>query len=258
MYKALSVILFVVIGISNADHSFNTPSINLQRFSSDTRDQNVGINLCSMCIDEAVEAINVILNVILDEGIMGSCEKLCSIVANKTGVPFIGTVCDLACDAIGIDEFIHLIIAADIDPIWYCEMARLCPINDHGDAKFIKFNVLPNTGPQGTTFVIDCSFKSMNGTGTSMLRLDITDPRNETDSNDYLIEAEKPGTYTEKIGLRTLNAWNCDPTKGLCDDFPVGTYNVTAQFCNGECGSHHPHSQTYDVGKASFTVTKKK
>ena len=45
---------------------------------------------------------------------------------------------------------------------------------------------------------------------------------------------------------------------GFCDSFPVGTYNVTAQLCNGECDSHHPHSQTYDLGKASFTVTKKK
>lgn len=45
---------------------------------------------------------------------------------------------------------------------------------------------------------------------------------------------------------------------GFCDDFPVGTYNVTAQLCNGECGSHHPHSSIYAVGKGSFTVTKKK
>lgn len=45
---------------------------------------------------------------------------------------------------------------------------------------------------------------------------------------------------------------------GFCDDFPVGTYNVTASLCNGECGSHHPHSSIYAVGKGSFTVTKKK
>jgi len=58
--------------------------------------------------------------------------------------------------------------------------------------------------------------------------------------------------------LKTLTAFNCDPTQGLCDDFPVGTYNVTAQLCNGECGSHHPHSGTYDFGKSAFIVTKKK
>lgn len=47
-----------------------------------------------------------------------------------------------------------------------------------------------------------------------MLRLDITDSHNQTDSNDFLVESKKPGTYPEKIGLKTLNAWNCDPIQG--------------------------------------------
>jgi hypothetical protein len=87
-------------------------------------------------------------------------------------------------------------------------------VNDHGDATFTNFGVYPNTGPQGTTFVIDCSFKTLNGTGTSMLRLDITDSHNETSENDYLVEDKKPGIYAEKIALRTLTALNCDSTKG--------------------------------------------
>ena len=97
-------------------------------------------------------------------------------------------------------------------------------VNDHGDAKFTHFGVLPATGPQGTTFVIDCSFKTLNGTGTSMLRVDIMDPQNQTSSNDYLIESMKPGTYTERLGVKTLTAMNCDPSQGrvtclsVCDD----------------------------------------
>lgn len=47
-----------------------------------------------------------------------------------------------------------------------------------------------------------------------MLRVEITDPTNQTDSNDYLIEAQKPGTYPERIGLKTLYAMNCDPSHG--------------------------------------------
>ncbi|UJR10514.1 hypothetical protein I4U23_014717 [Adineta vaga] len=258
MYKVLTFLLLACLGVFTGAWAFHTPARNLQRLTPNVHTKDVGLDLCPTCIDEAVEAINVILNVILDEGIIEDCGKLCDIVANKTGSQLIGTICDLACDAIGIDEFIRLIITVDLDPIWYCEMARMCEINDHGDAKFTNFGVYPNTGPQGTTFIIDCSFKSLNGTGTSMLRLEIVDSHNETSSNDFLVESKKPGNYPEKIGLKTLTAWNCDPSKGLCDDFPVGTYNVTAQFCNGECGSHHPHSGTYDVGKASFTVTKKK
>ncbi|CAF1271086.1 unnamed protein product [Adineta steineri] len=257
MYKVLTAILLVFIGVSSATRSFNTPANNLQRLTSDNRDKNVGVDLCPTCIDEAVSAINVILNVILDEGILGTCGDLCGIVANKTS-KFVGEVCDIACDAVGLDEFIRLIITVDLDPIWYCEMAKMCEINDSGDAKFTNFGVYPNTGPQGTTFIIDCSYKTINGTGTSMLTLNIVDSHNETSGNDFLVEAKKPGTYPEKIALKTVSAWNCDPVKGVCDDFPVGTYNVTALLCNGECGSHHPHSGTYDVGQAQFTVTKKK
>lgn len=77
-----------------------------------------------------------------------------------------------------------------------------------------------------------------------MLRVYLIDGHNETSSNDFLVEAKKPGSYPEKIELDT----------GLTP----GTYNVTAQFCNGECDSHHPHSGTYVVGKSQFTVTKKK
>jgi len=258
MYKALIVILLVIIGISSAARPFNKPARNLQRLTSDIRNNNVGLDLCPMCIDESVEIINVLLNEILDEGILRTCQDFGYFVANKTGSDFAGTVCELVCDALGVDEFIHEIIRVDLDPIWYCEIAKLCAVNDNGDAKFTNFGVKPNIGPQGTTFIIDCSFKSLNGTGTSMLRLDITDPQNQTSSNDFLIESKKPGTYAEPVGVKTLTAWNCDPTKGFCDDFPIGTYNVTAQFCNGECDSHHPHSGTYDVGKSSFTVTKKK
>lgn len=127
MYKAVTVILLVIVGIASGARSFNKPSKNLQHLKSNVRDSNVGIDLCPLCINEAVELINVALNVILDEGILQSCEELCNLVANKTHSAFVGTMCNLACDAVGIDEFIHLIIRVDLDPIWYCEIADLCP-----------------------------------------------------------------------------------------------------------------------------------
>jgi hypothetical protein len=124
MHKVFTVILFVVIGVSNAARSFNPPSTNLERLTSNVDD--VEIDFCPFCINEAVAAINVILNVILDEGILGSCEKLCAEVANRT-TKLVGDICDVACIAVGIDEFIRLIITADLDPIWYCELADMCP-----------------------------------------------------------------------------------------------------------------------------------
>lgn len=112
MLKVLIVILLIGIGTSTA---------------SRVKINDVKLDLCPLCINEAVEAINVILNVILDEGILQSCGELCGIAANKSHSKFLGEVCEAACDAFGLDEFIHLIITADLDPIWYCEMADLCP-----------------------------------------------------------------------------------------------------------------------------------
>ena len=111
MLKVLIVILLIGIGATTA--SRDEPN-------------DVALDLCPFCINEAVDAINVILNVILDEGILQSCGELCGIAANKSHSEFLGTVCNVVCDAFGLDEFIHLIITADLDPIWYCEMADLC------------------------------------------------------------------------------------------------------------------------------------
>ncbi len=126
MYKVLIVILLVILGVSNVAHSFKLPSKNLVRLTANTREGNVELDFCPLCINEAVAAINVILNVILDEGILQTCGELCSIVANKTGSVLVGDICDLACDGVGLYEFIRLIITADLDPIWYCELADLC------------------------------------------------------------------------------------------------------------------------------------
>jgi hypothetical protein len=66
---------------------------------------------------------------ILETGIIGSCGTLCTALAQKTGSSLLGTVCDLVCDVFGIEEFIKALDNADLDPIWYCEIAKLCPGN---------------------------------------------------------------------------------------------------------------------------------
>lgn len=38
---------------------------------------------------------------------------------------------------------------ADLDPIYFCELIRQCPIFDQGDAKIKDLSVSPKVGPQG-------------------------------------------------------------------------------------------------------------
>ncbi|CAF0841460.1 unnamed protein product [Rotaria sordida] len=258
MYKALILVILVIIGIASASRSINTTPKKLRPLSPRFSPTKANADLCPTCIEEAVEIINILLNLVLDEGIIQSCDILCGALANKTGSKIVGDLCDVACDAFGIDEFVKLIIKADINPIWYCELAKLCPVNDHGDAKFTNFGIAPKSAPDGSKFIFDCSFVSINGTGTGTIVIDMVDPKNRTISNLYWFEARKPGTYPEKIGLQTLVEFNCDPITGVCDGWPIGTYNVTAQVCNGVCGSIHPHTSIYDTAKGSFELTKKK
>ncbi|CAF4370848.1 unnamed protein product [Rotaria sp. Silwood2] len=75
---------------------------------------------------------------------------------------------------------------SDIDPLYYCEVRKLCPIKDDGDAKFIYFGVTPKKAAQNTEFVIDCSFVSINGTGTGSFTTDIVNPKNESFDTDFL------------------------------------------------------------------------
>jgi len=127
MYKALTLIILVIAETAYGLHSLSTHSSQYQRFGSSLVNNNVDLDLCPLCINEAVELINVVLNIILDGGIIGSCGDLCNLVYNKTGSKALGDLCDVGCDAVGLDEFIKIIIRADIDPIYYCQLVDLCP-----------------------------------------------------------------------------------------------------------------------------------
>ena len=59
-------------------------------------------------------------------GLIGECTTLCGKLPQKLEQE----VCDAACVGLGLDEFIHVLERTDIDPIYYCELVRLCKIVD--------------------------------------------------------------------------------------------------------------------------------
>lgn len=87
-------------------------------------------------------------------------------------------------------------------------------VNDNGDAKFTVFSVLPATGRQGTTFSIDLTYVSLNGTGTGELDIEIRTPDHIPLGSGFLMEAKKAGTYTERITIKAEPDPQCDPTQG--------------------------------------------
>jgi hypothetical protein len=145
----------------------------------------------------------------------------------------------------------------------------LVSVNDNGDAKFKEFTILPPRALVGTTLAIDFAYESKNGTGTGELYIEIDCVDKIKLYSRLLNEAQKPGTYGDRLALDASPDPDCDPTEGelidmvrsrsnhslgQCEQWLPGTYHVTVQLCNGICGSHHPHSSTYDTAVGTFIL----
>lgn len=153
---------------------------------------NVGVSFCKTCIDFADQALDIMLNEILQIGVLGSCAEICQLVTTKIPSQIIGVVCNILCDIAGVDEFVNIIDKVDLDPIWYCEILKACAVNDHGDASITSLSVSPSKGPQGK-FAIDVKYVSQNGTGTGELAIDIKTIDGVPVGTAFLLEAQKPG-----------------------------------------------------------------
>lgn len=44
---------------------------------------------------------------------------------------------------------IFLLYRADLDPIYYCELLKACPIKDDGDATIVSLTISPKAVPKG-------------------------------------------------------------------------------------------------------------
>ena len=213
------------------------------------------VDLCPACIQFANEAIENLLNIIANVGVIGTCSSLCGILANDTNSQVIGIACDLFCSYVGIKEFVKLVEAADLDAFYFCDLIKVCPILDNGDAELVNVTISPAKGPQGTQFHIDVTYSTTNGTGTGEFAIDVDTVDHVPVGDAHIMEGQQPGTYTLAVTLHTKPDPNCDPTQGFCEQWLPGDYTLHMALCYGECGSKHPHSQVYFEGTGSFAIT---
>jgi len=115
------------------------------------------------------------------------------------------------------------------------------------------------------------TYVSKNGTGTGELGIIINTIDGIPAEDIQLNTAQKPGTYSVEWNLKAEPDPNCDPSKGPCEKWLPGLYNVTIGkcsffwvsyhccdllvICEGECGSKHPHSSIYDEANLTFEIT---
>jgi len=198
---------------------------------------------CPACVQFISQAIDQLLNIILNAGVIGSCGTLCNLLPNQIEA----TICDLLCDYVGIEAFIDLIQDADPDPIWICEEVTVCPITDNAKAQITNLNVSPKSGPQGTTFTINVFYTVTSSIGTGDLELAVIPPDAEPFGDDVLIVAQQPNQYRASFNFQA------QPSEQ--EPFDAGNYGVQVAICEGSCGSIHSHSYTLSIANASFVIT---
>lgn len=205
--------------------------------------------LCTTCVSFAEQNINNLLNIILNSGVIGSCGALCSKLPNSAEQ----TICSLLCDVVGVEAFIHLIDHVDLDPIWFCEEIKICPVQDCTTQQCVTINSLasqPSQGPSGQTFNIQLAYTVINNTGTGEIDFEIIDPSGQAFGDGVVIPGYFQGSYGINLQVNT------QPTED--EPFSPGTYTVVVYICEGECGSKLSHSRVLSTQQTSFEITSSK
>eukprot|EP00939_MAST-03C_sp_MAST-3C-sp1_P002553 g2553.t1 len=209
--------------------------------------------LCGTCTQLDGQALNVLLNYILNAGVVGECGKLCSNL--KQGVE--RDACDVVCGYVGIKTFIELIEKADLDPLYFCQLVKLCPVDDNGAGSVTDLVVSPAEGPQQTTFeaVFDVEVTNHTGAGEFDFQVACDGCPDEPSGAGSMFPELAPGAYSVKLSIDTTPSEPDpnDPEPG--PQWLPGLYTVTGTFCMGECGSDKPHSKVFGSTTGNFTIT---
>jgi hypothetical protein len=189
------------------------------------------------------EALNELIQIILNGGVLGSCDALCSLLPNSIE----GVVCNLLCDIVGIDEFIKILQAADPDPIFICEELGTCP-HRIGAVEIDNTLVQPKVGSLGTTFTFTLDFTVLNETGTGELYIQV-DPTNgygDPLSDGQLIQSLVPGDYSVQFSVKAEQTEE--------DPWAAGQYGAFFAVCEGSCFSTHKWAFQYANSTVNFTL----
>jgi len=201
-------------------------------------------SLCPSCISFMDQALDILLNVIANGGVLGGCADLCGYLPTELEAD----VCELLCDYVGIEAFIDAINVTDPDPIWICMEIDICPINDNAAGSINSASVVPTKGSAGTMFNVPITYTITTTTGTAQLLVIANPPDGSDPFGEYeLLIEQPPGKYQVTFQL--------DSTPSEGEPMNPGVYNTTVLLCEGSCGSSHSHSFTMASKNIYFTIT---
>eukprot|EP01116_Phalansterium_solitarium_P011106 TRINITY_DN26713_c0_g1_i1.p1 TRINITY_DN26713_c0_g1~~TRINITY_DN26713_c0_g1_i1.p1 ORF type:complete len:252 (-),score=61.62 TRINITY_DN26713_c0_g1_i1:180-935(-) len=204
---------------------------------------------CSTCVNFLDDTLNTLLNLIVDGGIIGSCEQLCTRLQST----WEQGVCILLCSGVGIEAFIAYLDGHDNDPVYLCTDFLACPRNHCNSTTncitITDASVSPSTGPVRTTFKINTKILVHQQTGTGVTNVIVTPPGNPNNTNPFgstlLNEGYAPGTYTVTVDI---------PTDDFDWQYQPGVYQVEINVCGSDC--QDKYGVVFDTGNTNFTMTK--
>jgi len=201
---------------------------------------------CNACVTLMNDSEGTLLEIILDGGIIGSCEAVCS----KLSAVWEQGVCTLLCAGVGIDAFITLLSRGDSDPVWVCSELGACPRNTctQNCLTITSAWVSPAAAPVRTTFHINANITVQQQTGTGVTQVIVTPPGpvNETNSIGFseLNEGYAPGKYTISLPFATTEFdWQ----------YPIGQYQVEIDACGSDC--QDKHGVVFSTAYTVFNIT---
>merc|ERR1711934_1021386 len=205
------------------------------------------VQLCGTCASLTGQSLNILLNYILNAGVVGGCSKLCGQLKEKTTK----TICNIGFVLVGIKAFAKAIEKADLDPIYFCEELGACKTDDNGAGSIKALSVAPASAKQATTFTATMEVTVTNHTGAGEFRFDVHGGVDQPSGAGNVCPELNPGSYGVKLSIDTTPSQ--DPTQG--NQWIPGTYTVEGAFCMGTCGSKHPHSKIFGQTNTTFEIS---
>jgi len=226
------------------------PITTPQKIDSNTQVTNFKyspqIDYCYYCVDFMGEAVDDLLNAILN-GMLGGCADVCSYLGNQ----YLEVPCVLICEYVGFNEFVAAINVTDPDPIYICQLIDMCPIVNGGVVKFVSAVVDPAKAPQGTTFNLTFTYQVVQPTGPGLIALSVFPPENDPDDmplgTAFFTDGQAQGYYRGSVGIDTTPSEN--------EAFDSGIWIANVAVCEGDCTNAHPYGGVYADMNATFTIT---
>jgi len=204
------------------------------------------IDGCYYCVDFVSEAVDELLNIVLN-GVLGSCSELCGYLSNE----ILQVPCILICEYVGVNEFINVINDTDPDPIYYCQEFEMCPIVNGGQVAITRTHMSPISGEAGTTFNVTWTYKVVAPTGPGYLSIVVLPPADDGFDMAFgfsgFIEGQAVGMYEAEAGI--------DTTPQEMEPFNAGTWIANVAVCEGDCTNDHPYGGVYADANVTFIIT---